>query len=354
LICVLVTGAATAFAAAAPETPNNGRFGTGGLRQTDESYPYASAAFALLVADSYRETATSGIQSFPAWFETAYAASSARLPGFHHLPLIQALAARAKQIRSIPDAHQRSGLEADTGIWLHHAIKTIIPGFSLDRGYEFANVVRFGERQCLLQSTLIAALLQTAGIRAGVYMVWKNPHGAVSNNGHAVTTAKLSDGRDLLVDASEAAPFARHQGVFVRDATTQRYRFAEPVYGAGSAIIAYRRAAGGRPLSPGETRPLDIRFVRSQLYFYRGERVPGGLLGKPRTSVGLAASARFLERAELERPENALAVYVLGHVYLRQDKTREAAQQYAKGFALYREFGYVPAGPRTAYARATR
>ena len=62
---------------------------------------------------------------------------------------------------------------------------------------------RSGQRQCFLQSVLIAGLLQRMGISAGVAMVYRNPRGEESNNGHAVTLVKLPDGDDLVADAAE-------------------------------------------------------------------------------------------------------------------------------------------------------
>src|SRR5439155_3269782 len=43
---------------------------------------------------------------------------------------------------------------------LHGIVRKMLPVFSLERGYEFAEAERHGKRQCLLQSTLISSLLQ--------------------------------------------------------------------------------------------------------------------------------------------------------------------------------------------------
>jgi len=159
---------------------------------------------------------------------------------------------------------------------------------------------------------------------------------------------RLTDGRDLLIDASERRPKATHQGLFMTDKVADHYRFVEPEYDHNGLITGYR-TVGGRRLPARSTRSLDARFLRSQFYFYRGERAPGGFLGRPATPTGLTASARYLERAVAIRPENPLAVYVLGHVYRKQGRTDAAKGQYVHAYELYRRFGYVPVGPRTAY-----
>lgn len=159
---------------------------------------------------------------------------------------------------------------------------------------------------------------------------------------------RLTDGRDLLVDASERRPKATHQGLFMTDNVADHYQFVEPEYDHNGFITAYR-TVDGRLLPARRMRPLDARFLRSQFYFYRGERAPGGFLGRPATQTGLAASARYLERAVAIRPENPLAVYVLGHVYRKQGRTDAAKGQFVRAYELYRRFGYVPVGPLAAY-----
>lgn len=318
-------------------------------------YPYGSAAFSRFVADSYRETPSIEVEPFARWLdETHTGTSQAWLPGPEGLTVARALAERRRALHAVRDPRRRTRLEIETATWLHRAIKAMIPNFNLDRGFEFTSTVRFGERQCLLQSVLIAALLQAMDVDAGVYMVWKNERGQESNNGHAVAVIKLSDGRDILVDASDPLPFMRHQGVFVVDMTSRGYRFVEPRYDGDSAIVGYRTAAAERALPPAHVRPLDVPFLRSQFYYYRGERAPGGFMGRPATPEGLAASARFLQVAQRVSPQNALAVYVLGHVYWRQGKIDAARAQYIKGLTLYKAFGYVPPGPKRAYGQATR
>ncbi len=222
-------------------------------------------------------------------------------------------------------------------------MKAVIPKFSLERGFEFANTVRLGERQCLLQSVLISGVLQQLGLRSGVAMVWRNERGQESNLGHVVTVLRLTGGRDVLVDASDKSPFMRHQGLLVRDTAGPGapYRFVRPRYADDDTITAY--TAGKDVLGPAKVGLLDAAYVRSQFDYYRGERAPGGFIG-PSTPEGLTRSARFLERAVKLSPANPLATYVLGHVYRKQGRLELARRQYELAGRLYRAAGHVPAG----------
>lgn len=312
-----------------------------------EHYPYRSPVFSAFVADSYREVPLR-VEPFYAWWEGAYARHpNVWLEG--HATLITAMEARRKELAAAR-GEAKTRLELETARWLHKLVKTLIPKFSLERGFEFVYTVERGERQCLLQSVLIAGMLQKMGLDAGVVMVWKNPQGQVSNNGHAVTVLRLPGGRDVLVDASDPEPFIRHQGLFVYDPAGRSYRFVEPVY-SQDFITAYRLREGSQRVNPDQLRPLSALFLRSQFYYYRGERAPGGFMG-PSNPTGLAASARFLEQAIHYDPYNPLPVYVLGHVYAKEGKKEAARKQYLQGYRLYRAFGYVPSGPQAAYNRA--
>lgn len=308
-----------------------------------ERYPYRSSAFSAFVADSYREVPLP-VEPFYAWWEGAYAQHpEVWLEG--HKTLVGAMEARRKGLAAAR-GEARTRLELETAAWLHKLVKTLIPKFSLERGFEFVYTVSRGERQCLLQSVLIAGMLQRMGLEAGVVMVWKNPQGQESNNGHAVTVLRLPDGRDVLVDASDPEPFIRHQGLFVYDPAGRSYRFVEPIY-SGNFITAYRSHSDGERVNPTRLHPLGDRFLRSQFYYYRGERVPGGFIG-PSNPKGLASSARFLEQAIHYDPYNPLPVYVLGHVYAKEGQREAARKQYLEGYRLYQAFGYLPAGPRAA------
>ena len=323
----------------------------GALAAPSASYPYPSKAFSTFVSDSYAESPAQGVRPFDAWLADAYTRTpAAQLPGAGALSLDQALDRRAAELAGVHGA-ARSQLERDTASWLHAAVKAMIPRFSLDRGFEFTYTVARGERQCLLQSVLISGLMQRMGMNAGVDMVWRNEKRQESNLGHMVTVLKLTGGEDVQVDASDPQPFMRHSGLFAMNAATGQYNFLEPVFTAQNSITAYK-TMGGQMLKAADVAPLTTSFLRSQFYFYRGERAPGGFLGNPKTAAGLAASTHFLERALETDPENPLATYVLGRVYQREGLSAKAAAQYLKGYALYQQDGYVPAGPKEAYAWA--
>lgn len=255
---------------------------------TNAQYPYKSAAFTRFVADSYRNANAGDARQFYRWMNAACRRRDPKWPGWTNL-----LRARRRQIAALTDPDKRAEAERAQGAWLHRKIKTIIPKFSLDRGFEFVQTVKRGERQCFLQSTLIASLLQAMDINAGVAMVYKNERGDSCNNGHAVTLLQLSDGQDIIVDASDPTPFSPHQGLFAGQ--DGAYRYVNPVYKPGSpVIVGYRPAGGGPALAPRAIQTLDTNFLRSQFDYYRGERTPGGLLSPRITPAGLNEEARHL------------------------------------------------------------
>lgn len=302
------------------------------------AYAYRSAAFSRFLEDSYA-LAPALTPPFRAWLETRYQQRFG-------VPLPVALRERRVLL-------QRGGADAarKTALWLHRTVKAVIPRFSLERGFEFFNAVRLGERQCLLQSVLIAGLLQEVGLEAGVVMVWRNPQGQESNLGHATALLRLPDGAQVLVDASEPTPFTPHQGLYLWDALDRSYRFVEARFDDQGQVQAYTRLDNGRPLPFAQAFPMDVAFLRSQFSYYRGERAPGGFLG-PSTPEGLATSARFLEQAVQLQPKNPLAVYVLGHVYRKQGRLEAAKQQFRQGYQLYQAQGHLPPGPQQALAWA--
>jgi len=77
-------------------------------------------------------------------------------------------------IRGLEGPGQRAAVGGLIGAELHKSVKKGIPKFSLDRGFEFTNTVKLGERQCFLQSIIIAAILQALDLDAGVVMVSVN------------------------------------------------------------------------------------------------------------------------------------------------------------------------------------
>ena len=313
--------------------------------QIGPNFQYGSAAFAEVVQTSYKVAGQQG--SFDDWISAAYLKAGVPL-GDSAGSLSEALDARAAAVRAA-SGEARIKLERGTATWAHTFIKKAIPKFSLERGFELANVVRTGERQCLAQSFIISALLQRAGMQAGAVMVWANPEGKQSNLGHVVSVVRLSGGNDLLVDASDPTPFMRHQGLLVK--TGERYTFVKPIYSQGDSISGYMAADSGTQLSVKATAPLTLSYLHSQFDYYRGERAIGGFMGTgvgKATPDGLKQSALYLKRAVQEDPQNALATFVLGHVLKRQGQLDLAKLQYQKASALYTAQGHTPGGVQTA------
>ena len=319
--------------------------------QIGPNFQYGSAAFAEVAQTSYKVAGLQG--SFDDWLAAAYLKTGVPL-GDSSGSLTEALDARAAAIRAA-SGEARVKLERGTATWAHTFIKKAIPKFSLERGFELANVVRTGERQCLAQSFIISGLLQRAGMQAGAVMVWANPEGKESNLGHVVSTVRLSSGNDLLVDASDPTPFMRHQGLLVK--TGERYTFVKPIYSADDSITGYTAADSGTRLSVKATAPLTLSYLHSQFDYYRGERATGGFMGTGvgrATPDGLKQSALYLKRAVQEDPQNALATFVLGHVLKRQGQPDLAKLQYQKASALYTAQGHMPGGVQTALAALSK
>ena len=311
--------------------------------QIGPNFQYGSAAFSDVAQTSYKTVGLGG--TFDDWITAAYQKTGVTLGSGS---LTDDLDARAAAIRAATgDAKVK--LERDTAAWAHKFVKKSIPKFSLERGFELANVVKTGERQCLAQSFIISGLLQRAGMKAGAVMVWANPQGQQSNLGHVVSIIRLSNGRDLLADASDPTPFVHHQGLLVGNAG--KYSFVKPTYEADDTISGYTIDGSGAHLSVAATTPLSLSYLHSQFDYYRGERAIGGFLGTgtgKATPDGLKTSAMYLKRALQEDPQNALASFVLGHVLARQGQTAQAKAQYQKANTLYLAQGHVPAGVNTA------
>ncbi|WP_293912695.1 hypothetical protein [Deinococcus sp.] len=319
----------------------------------DARYAYGSAEFSALAKTSYDLNALSS-PDFGAWMESRYAAAGLPLEGAK--TLAAGLDARKAALEQASGA-QRDALAQDTAQWTHTFIKKILPKFSLERGYEFAAAVQGGQRQCLLQSVLIAAMLQRSGLSAGAVMVWQNQDGRESNLGHVVALLTLPSGKAaLLDDASDPKPFMTHQGLLIRDGAASgpgAYRFVHPVY-SGVRISAFTRADNQASVALSAARPLDLAYLKSQFDYYRGERAPGGFMGAGGTgngksdAAGLKQSASFLQSALQNNDRNALATYVLGLVERKQGQTERAKAHIEAGAALYQAQGHLPAGPADA------
>ncbi|MBC8102325.1 MAG: hypothetical protein H7Z41_07035 [Cytophagales bacterium] len=324
------------------------------------SYALGGATFTGFVSDSYAQcaprTRPAGAAEFYRWLDAAYAGArrSAGVPPevTEKGPLGAALDSERVRLAAVQDPLARARRERQVAAWAHRMVKKAIPRFSLERGFEFYNMAHGGQRQCYSQSVLIAGMLQRAGIPAGVVMVWKSLDGVLSNNGHAVVVARLASGRHLLVDASDAAPFPRQQGLFVR--RNGQYQYVTPLFAAGdSEIVGYRLKSNRNRITVGEVCTLDLPFLRSQFYYYRGERAPGGAFDSKKTMAGLSESARRLRTATQLCPENPLAVYMLGRVYQRQGRRQAARERFTDAYGQYRAFGYVPSGTKDAFALVT-
>lgn len=189
-------------------------------------------------------------------------------------------------------------------------------------------------------------------VDAGVVMVYRNPGGYEINNSHATVLVKLSGGQDLLVDASYPEPFIRQRGLFVRG---PEYRYVDVIYERGSArISSYRSVEGRTRIETAQLRPLDLGFLRSQFYYYRGERAEGGVLARKKTPGGLEASRRHLETSLRLCPGNPLPAYMLSRVYREQGETVKAREMLARAQRLYSQCGWVPASLRPATRASDR
>lgn len=312
----------------------------------DPSFPYRGTVFSGFVEQSFSLFGKEDPTDFYVWFEKACAQNGTNL--------IETLKGEKETLSSITDTPEKSLKERDFCAKLHRLVKQAIPKFSLDRGFEFYYTMKNGERQCFLQSVLLSGLLQEAGIPAGVVMVFRNEAGKESNNGHAVTLVHLADGHDLLLDASEPVPFARHQGLFVRMLGNPSYRYVIPVYDASDidVIDRYKAASGNGSFSTSDVLTLDIAFLNSQFWYYRGERTHGGLVLGPKTPKGLAAAEKAFRKSLSYCPDNPLTVIMLGRDLSALGKTQEARLQFQRAYALYRQFGWIPGGLRLLIAKS--
>ncbi len=302
-------------------------------------YPYLGDNFRAFVQDSYTEAHSGSPGDFYEWFGTVFTERAPEFAGVYERDLPRFLDAEKNRIDAIQTPYAKTAEEIRVGRYLHQVVKKTLLKFSLDRGFEFYAAERLGERQCLLQSVLIAGLLQQMDIHAGVVMVYRNIQGDYSFNGHVAVLMKLSNGKDIIVDASDPIPFVKHQGIL---AQTTQYGYLTPIYAKDSSTIVGYRTNSGQQVEPYAVAPLDVDYVRSQFYYYRGERTPDGIIALKHTKAGLTASAYFLEKSVSLRSANSLAVYMLGRVYAAQGKRHEARVEYRKAWALQKAYGWVP------------
>lgn len=338
----LATGRSRAVAlAAATTTP-----------RPDERYGYRSAAFQQFVQDSFRELHAGDPERFYRWMDEQWPRRASAFPGTRAKNFEELIAEQKRLLESERDPRRRTEATLELCQRLHRCVKTTMPRFSLDRGFEFVNSVQRGERQCFLQSVLIAGLLQRMGVDVGVVMVYRNIKGVPTNNGHAVPLVKLPDGTDTLCDASDPTPFVTHLGLFVR---LGDYRFVAPVYKpGGTVIVRYRPEGSKQDLPTARVRTLDTAFLRSQFYYYRGERVVDGTLAKKPSRAALEQSAKYLRESVRLCPQNPLAVYMLARAYVQQGRAAQARPIAQNACELYQKFGWMPNAPREQLGRLSR
>lgn len=236
-----------------------------------------------------------------------------------------------------PKGTPEDAQEAGAQVWKR--IKKTITKFSLDRGFEFTNVTTTNERQCYLQSIIVAGELQKAGYDAGIAMVWSNPKGQTSNNGHAVAVVRTG-AKDVVVDCSEPKPFEVHKGLFMQ--MGNGYAYVEPVYTPDEWITGYRLVGTGKTVAPSALRTLDLGFLRSQFDYYRGERAIGGVIAKDKTKPGLAESERFYRKSLAECPANPLTRAMLARTLASEGRLAEAQAQRQKVLGEYAVYGWTP------------
>ncbi len=288
-------------------------------------FPYRGPTFDAFVKDSYRVAGRPNPNEFYATMDAR--AVKAGLPTW---------AGWAAQNKAKP-GDAEGAKAAGAAVWKR--IKKTITKFSLDRGFEFTNAVTTNERQCYLQSIIVAGELQKAGYDAGVAMVWSNPKGQTSNNGHAVAVVRTG-AKDVVVDCSEPKPFEVHKGLFMQMGSI--YAYVEPQYDANEWITGYRLVGTGATVAPSKLRLLDLPFLKSQFDYYRGERALGGVIAKAKTPAGLAASERFYRKSLAECPQNPLTRAMLVRVLALRGNRTEAEAQRQKAAKEYAQFGWTP------------
>jgi tetratricopeptide (TPR) repeat protein len=313
-------------------------------RSNVRNYPFDSSVFAQFVTDSNRAAPRVGADHFAAWWRERF--QQFKHPDLPGATLDAALEARRQELRAVVNQKARDKLELRTAAALHALVKRLIPKFSFEYGFEFTNLVSLLERQCLSQSVLIAAMLQEAGVNAGTVMVWQSQSGEESNLGHVAVLLRLSGGRDVIIDASDRTPVMRHLGIY--GFVGGKLSFVKPIFLNDASISSYKVLKTSRTIPAKAFQTLSVAFLRSQFYYYRGERAKNGFASVHSTRAGLEASAKSLIQSIALEPENPLAQYVLGHVYRRLGKLEAAKTQYTKGYALYQAQGYVPFEPLAA------
>ena len=302
-------------------------------------FAFGSPTFNQFVSESYRVNGGDA-HEFYRWFERAFR----RTAGESRNDL---LIATRRHIRSLHGS-DRVVAEMQLAASLHSIVRRMLPVFSLERGYEFAEAERHGKRQCLLQSVLISSLLQQAGLRSGIVMIFRRQTGELCNNAHNVALLHLSDGTDVLVDGSSREPFAEHRGILVK--TSRGYLYVDPLYSASrhGVITGYQEEASRRSMASDQIAVLDNAFITSQFDYYRAERTEHGVMDRVPLPLGVNRSIAFLRKSIQECPGNPLAEYVLGRAYRMNGDMEDARLQFRRARRLYSECGWIPESVRSA------
>lgn len=316
-------------------------------------YPYDGEQFNEFIAASYFEAGRSDTEEFYAYMEEGYKNWTSTDAGKVSFLYDETGNSRLEDVcdiiksrlNVIADRSLKTEDELKILTQVHKFIKTAIPKFSLQRGYEFTDMAQYGERQCFLQSVLIAGILQRMGINAGVAMVYINKKGEYINNAHAVTLVKLSNGKDIIVDASEKEPFDKHLGLFCGYDSSYKYVVLFFDAKIGYEIDYYNtwpESARNIPIS--KVLPLDVKFIQSQFDSYRGEWAAGGLRDAKKTKKGLEAAAKYFKRALETCPGNPLPAYFLARCYEELGDKPNAKKTFSMAYKLYSKYGFVPEG----------
>jgi len=299
---------------------------------SEPAISYGSQAFRDFVADSFRVNGGKADSFFAYMDKQSSEQYQEKVAGF--------LAKESKLLAKSSKA-KRVAAETDAGRHIHAFIKKTIRKFSLDRGFEFYYTVKTGERQCFLQSVIVAGMLQKIGLKAGIAMVNSNEKGQMSFNGHAVAILHLSDGTDRIVDCSEPYPFAAHQGLFLRD-SKGLYCYVQPGFSRNDALIlGYKDLRNGKNVQPSKMQGVDTNFLNSMFDYYRGERFVGGLLDPKATTKGLQGSLRFLSKSTQDSNDNPLAWAMLGRTYERLGQKVQSLPCYRKAYDIGKASGWI-------------
>lgn len=293
---------------------------------------YSSPGFRRLVDESYRFTGTKEGNAFFRQLDSA--SKKAGNPNWDEV----IKQGRRELLKS--NSKTRRKVILDISHRLHRYVKKALPTFTLDRGFEFSYAGTRGERQCLLQSVLVAGVLRDMNLESGIAMVWRNDKGATSNMGHVCALVNLPDGQKAVIDCSDPIPFMEHQGLFLK-VSGAGYRFVEPEY-RSKVMVGFKSLKEGKTLPASRLQTLDLAYVKSQFDFYRGERALGGILAKPTSREGLAHSEKLFRRSLSLNPNNPLSTWLLAQTLAKEGRAAESKAARSKAVSLYQEFGWIP------------